>query len=233
MAYGTTLSQLRDQLRAEIGASQNVGQNVSAIPMYDHLIRRTQARLWQETDWAHLIVERDETLLAGQTNYTFHPDIDFDRIRGAWVKWSTAWEPLEYGIEPVIYNGSDPDDDDRSDPVCRWQKREGNTFEVWPKPASNLQQIVRFRAIKKLGPLVANSDVADLDDTLIVLFAAAELLMKEKSPSAQMKADLAASHYRALRANQSKRSMFIKGGGFSDGGKDYELKATYLPGTVL
>ena len=65
MARGTSLLALRDQLKAEIGASSNVAMGVNTIEQLDNLLRRTQQRLWNDFDWTFALIERDEQLLNG------------------------------------------------------------------------------------------------------------------------------------------------------------------------
>lgn len=216
MARGTSLSALRDMLRAEIGASSNVAMGVNTQDQYDHLLRRTQARLWADHDWSFGFVERDESLLKDERYYAFDLDVDYDRISKASVKFGDIWYPMEYGITPDNYNSFDSDAGDTSAPAMRWQHYEGNQFEVWPIPSENGQKL-RFRAIKKLPVLLSPSDVAILDDNLIVLFAAAELLGRSKATDAGAKLSQATSHYNKLKGNSNKSDRFIFGGGASQG----------------
>lgn len=213
MATGTTLSTLVEQLRAEIGASTNVGQGVNQLPALHQLLRRNQERLWADYDWPYLYIDRDEPMLGGQRYYSFNNDLDYNRIVGAWVKYSNAFEPIGYGFNPTIYSAVNSETGSKSDPVQLYRHYEGNQFEVWPVPSGNTAQTIRFRAIKKLSPLLDNNDTADLDDTLIVLFSAAELLARLKGADAQGKLTLAQAHYRSLRRGTMKRDMFIMGNG--------------------
>lgn len=212
MARGTQLSALVDQLRAEIGASTNVSMGVNALPQLKQILRRTQERLWADFEWPFAFIERDEPMLNGQRYYAFDNDIDFDRISRADVKWADTWRPLCYGIGAEQYNSSDSDAGEKEDPVTHWRHHEGNMFEVWPIPASDDSKI-RFKAIKKLPALISDSDVALLDDNLIVLFAAAELLAKAKADDAPAKLQSAQSHYVKLKGNGIKTDVFVLGGG--------------------
>jgi hypothetical protein len=212
MAVGTTLSNLVDQLRAEIGASTNVGQGVNNLSSLQQTLRRNQERLWNEYNWPHLIIDRDEKLFAGQRYYSFDADLDYNRILGAWVNYSNAFEPVGYGFDPTIYAASNSEIGTRSDPIKLWRHYEGNQYEVWPVPAGKTAQTLRFRAVRKLTPLLANSDKADLDDILIVLFSAAEILARLKAADAPSKLQLAQAHYRNLRSNTLKQNMFTLGG---------------------
>jgi hypothetical protein len=214
MARGTQLSALVDQLRAEIGASTNVAMGVNMLPNLKQLLRRTQDRLWVEFDWPFAFIERDEPLLNGQRYYTFDNEIDFDRISKAEVKWSDTWRSLAYGIGAEQYNTSDSDAGEKEDPVTNWRHYEGNQFEVWPVPASDDAKI-RFKAIKKLPPLVNDSDVALLDDNLIVLAAAAELLARAKSDDAPAKQQAAITLLAKLKGQGIKTDVFVLGGGNS------------------
>jgi len=212
MARGTTLAQITNQLRAELGVSTNPGQNLNSLPYWQQVLRRTQERLYAEYAWEFLKIDRDESLLAGQRYYTFNADVNYDTITQAWVKYAERWVPIDYGISPALYNLDDSDEDKRNQPVLRWKHYEGNQFEVWPIPSANLNQVIRFACTKQLAPLIANEDRADLDDTLIVLFAAAEILERTGSADAKSKAALANQHYLSLRRNADKTPAGKMGG---------------------
>lgn len=226
MARGTQLSALVDMLRAEIGASTNVAMGVNALPQLKQTLNRTQQRLWAEFDWPFAYIERDEPMVNGERYYAFDNDIDFDRIVCAHVKWSDTWRSMEYGIGPGEYNRSDPEDNEKEDPVTNWRHYEGNQFEVWPVPASN-DSVIRFKAIKKLPNMVNDSDVALLDDNLIVLFAAAEFLAKAKSEDAAAKLQSAQALYVTLKGNGIKTGVFTLGGGIPSG-KDWKMQGGRL-----
>jgi hypothetical protein len=211
MARGTQLSALVDALRAEIGASTNVAMGVNTLPALKQTLNRTQQLLWESFDWPFAFIERDEPMLNGQRYYTFDNDIDFGRIVSAHIKYSSSWRPLIYGIGPDQYNSSDPADGDKEDPVTNWRHYEGNQFEVWPMPDSD-ECVLRFKAIKKLPKMVNDSDVALLDDNLIVLFAAAELLAKAKSDDATAKQQAALQLAIKLKGQGIKNDIFVLGG---------------------
>lgn len=211
MAIGATLIELRDQLRSEIGASPSAASGINTQRQFDHLLRRTQERLWADYDWSFAQIERDEPLLAGQRYYTFDADIDFLRIVDAQIKYNNLWHALAYDIRPSDYNAWDSDLGRGSEPTLRWRHHGDNQFEVWPIPVTN-NQILRFRAYRKLPALIADSDKAILDDTLIVLFAAAEHLARTKAGDASAKLSQATSHYNRLKGMSLKNDRFIYGG---------------------
>lgn len=212
MPLNTTLGELMTRLREECGHSVNPAQGQNTATHHKRVLQRVQNFLWQDHAWGHMKVWREEPLMAGQRYYTFEPDLDYERIEEAWVLYSGTWQPIENGISLHHYNISDPDNGEREDPVRRWMKYEGNQYEVWPMPDSNEMRL-RFRGVRKLRPLVADSDQADLDDEMIVLFAAAEILARQKSPDAQVKMDLATKRYLKLKGANMKSDTFIMGGG--------------------
>jgi hypothetical protein len=213
MARGTSLSQLRDQLRAEIGASPNPAMGTNAVHQMNLLLSRTQERLWTDFDWPLFSVSRDIELKDGQRYYAFPNDLDFGRINQTEVKYSSVWRPMEYGIGNADYNFMDSDEGERQDPALKWSTYEGGTqFEVWPIPASN-DMTLRFTGIRKLAPLIADTDVCELDDHLLTLYAAAEMLSHNKSPDAPAKLNLANVHYARLRGLSGKGGLTTYGGG--------------------
>lgn len=213
MARGTTLGQLVTMLREEIGDATSAALGQNNLPHLKRVLARTQEFLWNDHNWAHLRVYREEVLQAGQRYYSFPPDLDFDRIENVHVRYDEDWRPVVYGIEQEHYNVSDPELNEREDPVVRWQAYESNQYEVWPLPATNGLRL-RFEGIKKLAPLIADNDRADLDDNLIVLFAATEILARRDSKDAKAKENLATRLYNRLKGHQTgKKGMIIMGGG--------------------
>ena len=71
---------------------------------------------------------------------------------------------------------------------------------------------LRLRGVKTLSALVALDDTADLDDQLVVLFSAAELLARQKSGDAQLKLAQANAHFQRLKARLSKTDPIVLSG---------------------
>lgn len=214
MAINTSLGDMVTMLRNEIGASINPAQGQNELPILKNIIKRTQEMLYDDFDWQHMLKDVDMDLFAGQRYYTFDPEINFDRIKKAYVNWSTSWDELPYGIDPTYYNYNNSEvAGNRADPALRWQHYDTNSFEVWPVPTGNLAQKIRFRCIRNLRPLIADADQSDIDDRLIVLFCASEILARNKAADASAKQQLAQQRYGRLKGHQLKRDMIILGGG--------------------
>lgn len=210
MALGTNLAGLLVMLRAEARLTQTVSAGLNSDPTLRQLIKRTQDTLWLENDWPHLRVFRDITTEAGQRYYDPPADMDFNRIFKVEQKWNNLWREVTYGIGEHEYNLYDPDMDRRTDPVIRWMLTEDQKIELWPLAATSAIPI-RFRGVKTIPLLVADSDVAALDDELIVLLAAAEVLTSTKALDAKAKLNAATSRMRRLMSGGVRRRYNMKG----------------------
>jgi hypothetical protein len=213
MARNKTLLSLLQDFRAEIGASTNVAHNLSTRENHVRLLQRVQETLYDDHDWSHLRVRRDIALQAGQRYYDPPADISIERLEVIDVRYGDQWCRLADGITLQHYAAYDPDLDQRSWPVERWMVYEGDQIEIWPVPASNAEPVslegtLRMTGIRKLRPLVADDDTADLDDRLITLFAAADELASRGSEKAPLVLAAATQRLRMLIGNHSKTQSF-------------------------
>ncbi|OFX03282.1 MAG: hypothetical protein A3E78_12160 [Alphaproteobacteria bacterium RIFCSPHIGHO2_12_FULL_63_12] len=217
MARGTTLGQLVAQLKAEIGMSASAAVGQEKIGQLQQLLRRHQELLYDTYTWPHLRVRHaDKATAAGQRFYDWPAAINPDRVDGAVFRWGSLWQPVTFGIDTEIdYNQFDSGEDVRSDPVLKWDWYDDGgslQFEVWPMPAT--VSTIRFSGIKALGSLTADADTADLDDRLIVLFAAAEMRAGQKDEDT--KKQLASARLTRLGINAIKSGPVVIGGGEAD-----------------
>lgn len=200
MARGTTLSELRELVRAEARLSTNTSRGIDNNDYIDRLIKRVYETLWDDHDWPFLRVRREDsgkTIQAGQRYYDYPDDMSVETIEEVWAKFGSVWHKLEYGIPPDVYNDLDSDDDERSDPPLRWQMRDEDQFEIWPMPASNDGEL-RFVGKRKFVQLVATTDRAEIDDIAISLICAGEILASQKQADAQTKFDQAVRRIQKL-----------------------------------
>lgn len=218
MARNTTLQVLLDDLRAESGHSVQANLGKATESMMLTLLNRVQRRLWEDFSWPFLHVSKDTLMAAGQRYYDIPSDMTLERIESADFKWGNRWEKVIYGIEAENYNQHDSDQDIRSWPIQRYVAHGdvAGQIEVWPIPDANGSATtgdgtLRLKGVKNLNPLLAKTDTADLDDQLIVLFAASELLARQKSPDAQMKMGQAQTHYSRIKGRLSKGEPVVFG----------------------
>lgn len=219
MARYTTLIRLLDKLRAEARLSKNPAHNTQVREQHIDILNRIQERLWLDHDWPHLRVERQIPVQAGQRTYAFPTEIDMERTEKVEVFDGSAWLPLSYGIGAAEYSTYNSDLDERASPVRAWKFAEGEDFEVWPisdidADATTRDGYIKITGIKKYEPMVADSDTAALDDNMLVMFAAAEVLAARGEKDAEFKLQSAQSFYLRQRGGMNpKRIMGMLGVG--------------------
>lgn len=211
----TTLEQIVANIRYESHRSADRNFGKDQYPAIAHLARRVQYFLYWDHDWSFLKADRTLTLAAGQRFYDAPDDMNFERIARVRTNSLNIWHDLTRGIDVTEdYNSFDPDDDERQDPAYKWDivntesvgdnPSADEQIEIWPVPAS--AQTVKFRGILNLGPFVSDNDVCTLDNTLIELFAAAELLAGDERADAQAKLAAANRLYAKMRAGSARRT---------------------------
>src|SRR5271157_4101605 len=217
-------------LRSELRRSVHPNVGVDELPELQQAINRQYAVCWAKYDWPFLCGFFPAVpLSAGQRYYQFPAGLTYDRVKAVSVYFSGVPQRVERGISFEDYALFDPDGGSVvgaftgefsaefgsagafSDPVLRWDVRAGSAsseqFEVWPVPSSNTQ-FIRFFGYLASPYLVNDSDLCWLDDMLVVLFAAADLLALDESeprvglpPAATLKLQVATAYYNSLISN--------------------------------
>lgn len=222
MARGTQLSQLISDLKAETGNSTLVSVGVDARPAAIALIKRTQDFLYYAHDWPFLRVTPFKSMAAGQRYYDFPTELNEERIEEVVYWYNGTPTPIERGIGWEEYSSQDSDNDERQDPVLKWDLRRTaattTQIEVWPIPAANAStgpshNRLQFKGLRPLGALVDDSDTAYLDDHLIILSAAAEILARQESKDAPAKLSLANQRLAQLKGRLAGGSGMVVMGG--------------------
>lgn len=217
MARGVTLGSILTSLRAEIGASLSVAHNVQVRATHINHLQRVQEMLIEDYTWPHMRVDRYLQPQSGQRYYdptavlktnnlnvlVAVGDMKIDQIESIWLRYGNIWKPVHAGISQEHYTIYDSDTDQRSWPVQRWKIAESEQIELWPIPNVNGDTVNKVDILKVVGmrnaaPLVEDADRAELDDRLIVLMAAAEILGGEQG---QKKASLAQRRLVKVRGN--------------------------------
>lgn len=210
MARRKTLVQLLSELRAETDVSLKPAHNTQVYDKQVLLLQRVQEWLWEDTAWPHLKVERQFKAEAGQRFVDWNADFDIARLTKVEFKYGGRWRQLEWGIEPEHYFVYDSDIDKRAWPVQRCKIFEDEQIELWPiadqdGDPTTLEGYFKVTGIRNLRPLVEPSDRADLDDRLIVLYAAAESLGAKEGAT---KLALANKRYAKLRSGLTPKRKF-------------------------
>jgi len=207
MAVGKTFDQVVHAVKLEAGWSTHASTGRNMQEQIEHVLRRVYERTHEDFPWPHLLFERDIDLQAGQRHYSFPSDMDPNRVTGAWALEDEqhVWREVDYGITPAHWNTYSPERDERADPVRAWERHntgEGAVMvEVWPVPRTSTG-VLRIQGMPYAKRLVSESDIVDLDDQMLALQAAGELLARQGSADAEMKLQQAERRYQQLRSNQ-------------------------------
>jgi hypothetical protein len=217
MRVGVPLSELRYELLAETFQSLTPAQTTSSTPFYNYQLQRVQREQWNDIEWPHLTIYHDMPMVPGQRYYDYPPELPFDSIFRIWWPQGVNWVVLDYGINPQTYAAMGGELV-QAWPPRRWrncaQYANGATnaaaqFEVWPIPPSNTPYSLRIEGNAPLNPLIEDTDTCVIDATLVVLFAAAEILSVQKSEGASLKLQKANQYRRMLvaRLGAQQRNM--------------------------
>lgn len=215
MARGTTLQKLVADLRIEARYDPDPALSRNMKALLERTLITTQEFLYDEFDWPFLQVYRDINLEAGSRYYDFPADMNLERVQQVDVYYSGDWRPVDRHIDLQHYNAHDSDHNERTDPVLKWDIADlgqGPQLEVWPLPAS--PSILRITGIRNLGPMVNDEDRADLDDMMIVLYAAGEMLASSDKDLSAVKLQKAKARRDTMqgRTTKTRTNRFSLGG---------------------
>lgn len=223
MALRSTFQEVIQQVRAEARLSSNTSRGIDHLEYIKQLIKRHYKTLAEDFDWQHLELKKEsgvsrKILQAGSNTYSFPAAVNPLKITRAWVKWGSVWLPVEYGIKHQHYSALDPDQDQRTDPITNWAFYDGDGFEVWPMPASNGaaddNNEVAFEGQKNVEELLADNDRLDMDDILVSLMAATEILAANKQEeAAAVKGEAAMARLGRMRGNLGSKTRYVMGVG--------------------
>lgn len=224
MARGTSLATLRSMLKTECGYNLQVGVAVAQDTELNGVLAQTQQWLWTQYQWPFLYGHEDVATSQGVRYYPLPSIISLDYPTRLETKWGNRWYDVGYGISGDEYEAIDPDRGMTFDPIRRWQIYFATQIEVWPVPSS--VQTLRVWGTGQLGVLVADDDVAYLDDLLIVLFAAAEKLKRNKQADSSDKLNRANVLFNRLRGADRPNTVFTLGGeGIETGTKVLSIRS--------
>jgi hypothetical protein len=219
MDFNVPLVTMRYALLAETFQSLTPSQTTSSTQFYNYQLNRVQREMWNTIEWPHLTIYHDMPMVAGQRYYDYPPELPFDSIFRIWWPQGVTWVPLDYGINPQTY-ATMGGENVQAWPPRRWRNcaqydpTSGKTnaasqFEVWPTPGPSMPFSLRIEGNAPLNALAEDDDTCVIDATLIILFAAAEILAMQKSESASLKLQKANQYRRMLiaRLGAQQRNM--------------------------
>jgi hypothetical protein len=205
-----TLGELVTDVRAEAGHALTASQGLNAVETLKHILRRTQEELWVAFQWPQLQIRADLQIVAGQTEYAYPAELQFEQIRAVYYAQpkSHTWLPVQYGIpeDAILPEGIAAQ---KGTTIEFWETtaHEPPRIRIWPEPVN--PGYMRLKGMKPLKEMVDTDDYCTLDATAITLFAAEELLIRAKAADAQAKGDKAQRHLKRLLGNQTSAKMKI------------------------
>jgi hypothetical protein len=236
-----TLGEVVEMTRLEAKLSTNTSRGIDFLDHIKQLIRRNTTTLAEEFDWQHLELKKESSvsrkiLQAGSRTYNFPTAVNPLRITRAWVKWGSTWLELNFGIKHQHFSAYDPDADQRADPITNWGFYSDTEFEVWPLPASNGvadgNNEVAFEGQRKIDALTDDNSRVDMDDILVSLMTATEILAgNDQEKAAAIKGDAAMARLAHLRSTRSlgSKARYAMGRGRIDSDVGRPRHPRYIP----
>lgn len=212
------LSDLVRQVRAEAGLSTSSSKGLESEEYLIQIIRRVYETLWDDYDWEQARLTREDgeiPLVAGTYLYDIPDETYYEGISKVWaLDTGGQWVELCYGIDRTHMNQHDSAADERADPVQRWAPHDAGTktqIEVWPVPESVGK--IAIEGKRKPVSLKDGDSIVDLDDIVVVLLAAAEVLVESKPKAAQAKSDAASQRLLKMRVRAAPKTRWTIGRG--------------------
>lgn len=214
MPLGTTFREVIEMVRDECRLSSNTSRGIDHLANIKRVIRRHYRLLADEYDWRHLDItgtDGDKTLQAGESYYDYPAALNPLWIQGVWTQSGGTWIKLEYGITPADFNLLT-----ESDPPLKWAHSSATGFDVWPTPASD-GGTVRFIGQRLVTDLTEDTKRLDMDDELVGLLAASDILAANKQSDAELKMKQAQHRlFQIRRGYADKTRVSMVRGRFSD-----------------
>jgi hypothetical protein len=216
MPIGTALSVLRQMLNAEAGEEMDEAISPARVSVNNQLLNNMQSFL--VTQHAYLLGKTrvEVAAVVGQQYYTLPAGIDFDRVEEPeFINVKNFRYRLGFGIGQEEYNIFRSDLGVRASPVMRWDLVNNSgvlQIELWPIPS--VAQTLMLAGTLPLTLMSANEDTCVVDDLVLILFTAAQLVAKHQGGDASAILAKAQAALQSIRASKpSKYDVFNIGGG--------------------
>lgn len=221
------LSEMVVDLRAEAGHSLVLGQGTNMEDTLKYYLRRTQREIYAAFDWPQFMAYETVAVTAGSRLLPGFTNISDEQINTLWTRSGSAWLPVLFGIDPADFSDFDPDSNVQSAPIQRYRYDPLNAaLEIWPIPS--LDTSVMGLGQIKLPPLVADGDKSLLDGQLIVMFAAANVLARQKDEDASLLLNKAQQYLVALQKQNGSQKRIAQSMAGGTGGRRPRAGLDYI-----
>ncbi len=217
MARGTLSQTVLSMLKAEVG--DFAGTNTVRDAELYQLMSNKQLELVMEYDWSFMEARWDAAVAPSQqlvswptvTDEGLTATVNFDEINKLEVLYNNIYQPMFYGIGSAQYNFSNFQLLGQTlDPISNWREAADPSdavnplkFEIWPVPST--AQTVRISGERQPTLITGTGIKVDLDDMLVALGVAADLLFYKNPQKATRVMQRFQSHLKRL-GGQSKTS---------------------------
>lgn len=215
MTLRVSFGEIIEAVRAEARLSTNTTRGTDHLEYIKQIIKRNYEALADNYTWQHLRLSFSagtKTLNAGQRFYDFPTTLNIGKIeKVSALNSGVEWVELEYGIGADEMNQFDSEADERCDPPLRWDFESVQQFEIWPIPLT--AGSANFKGQRKISRLETEDSLLDMDDILVTLYSAGEMLMGTKQSDAEAKLAAAKDRLLQLRADYSPKTRVQVGMG--------------------
>lgn len=217
-------------LRAEAGHSLLLGQGTNMEDTLKYYLRRTQRELYTGFDWPQFMIYETVPVQAGDRFLTGLSNIDKEQVNDMWCSNGSGWTPMVFGITPAEYSATNSDAGQQGWPIRRYRYDDTqDAFELWPLPSMDTSIMAHGQTL--LPPLIDDADQSLLDGHLIVMFAAANVLARQKDEDASLVLNKAQQYLNSLmkQNGSQKRSTRSMAAGYASGGRYPRPGLDFIP----
>ena len=189
-------------LNVECGEEADETISPARVSINNRLLNTQQSFLVNQHAYLLGKVRKELTAVIGQQYYDLPTGIDFDRLeKPEFTNQSNFRYRIGFGIGQEDYNLYRSDLGVQASPVMRWDLVNTTSLkiELWPIPST--AQTIMLSGTLPLAEMVSDSDTCVIDDLVLVLFTAAEILARKGSGDAAAKASKAKVALDSLKAS--------------------------------
>jgi len=190
-------------LNAECGEEMDETISPARVAINNQLLNNQQSFLDNQHAYLRGKVRVSLAAVVGQQYYDVPAGIDMDRLeKPEFTNLSNFRYRISFGIGQEDYNIFRSDLGVKASPVMKWDLVNVAgvlKIELWPLPS--VAQTIELAGLLPLTQMVNDSDTCVIDDLILVLFTAAELLARHQSADAQAKGAKAKAALQSLKAS--------------------------------
>lgn len=192
-----TLGDLKTELSDRLGYASMAVTDTPTIYLLTSFLQRAQEELYWMYSWEELLRKFSITVTGSAVEYDWPSTTESTpqpleprRIISVFAKDDDRWLEMREGISPSDYNLT------TTSRPTRYARR--NKMEIWPTPDKEYE--IKIEGYTKLKAFQANTDVATIDDQLILMMALANAKAHLGQPDANIYAQQVTAMLRRLRA---------------------------------